>query len=222
MNANTPVIIGVAQIQQRISDPLAGKEPIDLMVDAVQAAAVDAGNPGLLGSVDSVRVIRGAWRYKHPAGYVAEKVGCQGAETVGTCFGGNMVQSTLNLSAADILAGKRDLIVLTGAEVGYSQAKAAKAGIELPVTETAGDYDFKLGKDEPMACEAELAREIRQPIQMYPIFENAIRHANGESIEAHRERVSTLWAGFSQVASGNPDAWIKDGGCRDHPHARPG
>jgi len=209
MNANTPVIIGVAQIQQRISDPLAGKEPIDLMVDAVQAAAVDAGNPGLLGSVDSVRIIRGAWRYKHPAGYVAEKVGCQGAETVGTCFGGNMVQSTLNLSAADILAGKRDLIVLTGAEVGYSQAKAAKAGIELPVTETVGDYDFKIGKDEPMACEAELARDIRQPIQMYPIFENAIRHANSESIEAHRERVSTLWAGFSQVASGNPDAWIK-------------
>lgn len=210
MNANTPVIIGVAQIQQRLSDPLEGKEPIDLMVDAVKAAAADSGNPGLLSAVDSVRVIRGIWRYKQPAGYVAEQIGCPGAEKVGTCFGGNMVQSTLNLSAADILAGKRDLIVLTGAEIGSSQAKAAKAGIELPLTETAGDYDLKIGKDEPMACEAEIARGIRQPIQMYPIFENAIRHANGESIDAHRQRISELWAGFSKVASGNPDAWIRE------------
>lgn len=210
MNPNTPVIIGVSQIQQRISAPLEGKEPIDLMVDAVRAAAEDAGNPSLLSSVNSVRVVRGMWRYHQPAGYVAEAIGAPGAETVGTCYGGNMVQSTLNVTAADILAGKHELVVMTGAEVGRSQAKARKAGIDLPLTETHGEYDFKIGKEEPMGCEAELAREIRQPIQMYPIFENAIRHANGESIGDHIKRVSELWSRFSRVAADNPNAWMRD------------
>jgi acetyl-CoA C-acetyltransferase len=45
---------------------------------------------------------------------------------------------------------------------------------------------------------------------MYPIFENAIRHARGESLDAHRERVSRLWARFNAVAQANPHAWIRE------------
>lgn len=210
MNPNTPVIIGVAQILQRISDPLEGKETIDLMVDAVRAAAEDAGNPALLESVESVRVIRGAWRHRQPAGYVAEKIGSPSAEKVGTCYGGNMVQSTLNASASDILSGDKSLIVLTGAENGNSQAKARKAGIELPKTETDGPYDRMIGKDEHMSGEAEIERQILQPIQVYPMFENALRYAAGESPEEHIRRVSELWARFSKVAATNPNAWLPD------------
>ena len=210
MNPNTPVIVGVGHINQRVTDPLEGKQPIDLMVDAVSAAAEDAGSGSLLTQVGSVRVVRGIWRYRQPAGYVAEAIGSPSAETVGTCFGGNMVQSTLNTSALDILNGIHDVIVLTGAEIGNSQAKARKLGIELPLTETEGKYDRMLGKEEPMTAEAESARQIQQPIQMYPIFENALRYARGESVEAHIRRVSELWAGFSNVAAGNPNAWITD------------
>lgn len=210
MNPNTPVIIGVGQILQRISDPLESKEPIDLMVDAVRQAAEDAGNPALLSDVESVRVVRGIWRYRQPAGYVAAKIGSPQAETVGTCYGGNMVQSTLNASARDIASGEKSLIVLTGAEIGNTQAKAAKAGIELPRTETTGAYDRLIGTEEPMSNEAEMARGIRAPIQMYPIFENALRAQAGESIEAHQIKISELWARFSKVAAGNPTAWIRD------------
>ena len=209
INPNTPVIIGVAQIEQRITDPLLGQEPIDMMVDAVRQAAVDSGNAGLLAEVESVRVIRGVWRYKHPAGYVAAKIGVPGVETVGSPYGGNMVQSVVNQSALDILRGDKSLIVITGAENGNSQAKARKAGVELTVTETNGDYSRMIGQEEPMSAEAEQARGLRQPIQFYPMFENAIRHHRGESIEAHRIRVSELWAGFSRVAGENPHAWIK-------------
>lgn len=210
MNPNTPVVVGVGHINQRITDPLEGKEPIDLMVDAVRLAAVDAGSDALLRQVNSVRVIRGAWRYRQPAGYVAEAIGSPAAEKVGTCFGGNMVQSTLNASAIDILNGDHEVIVLTGAEIGNTQAKARKLGVELPATRTEGAYDRMIGREEPMASGAEMARQIQQPIQMYPIFENAVRHAASESIEAHVKRVSELWAGFSEVAGGNPDAWIND------------
>ena len=210
MNPNTPIIVGVAHVEQRITDPLEGQEPIDLMVEAVQKAALDAGNTAMLSAVNSVRVVRGAWRYKQPAGYVAEKIGSPAAERVGTCFGGNMVQSTVNASAIDIAAGTHELIVLTGAEIGNSQAKAIKADVELPFTPVEGPYDRMLGKEEPMSCEAEQNRQIVRPIQMYPIFENAIRHARGESVTDHINRVSELWAGFSRVAGDNPDAWISE------------
>jgi acetyl-CoA C-acetyltransferase len=209
-NPGTPVIVGIAQVEQRITDPLAGKEPVDMMVDAVRGAAVDAGNPHMLSEVQSVRVIRGVWRYKQPAGYVAEKIGVPDAETVGTPFGGNMVQSVVNHTALEILAGDKDLVVITGAENGNSQAKAARAGVELPVSETSGPYNLMIGEDKSMSGEPELARSIRQPIQLYPIFENAIRFARGESIEDHLRRISEMWAGFSKVAGTNPHAWLKD------------
>ncbi|MFT6436835.1 MAG: acetyl-CoA C-acetyltransferase [Candidatus Azotimanducaceae bacterium] len=209
-NPKTPVIIGVSQLEQRLSDPLLGKQPIDSMVDAVQAAAEDAGNTALIKDIESLRIIRGVWRYKNPASYVAEKLNLSNIETMGTPYGGNMVQTVVNQSALDILSGARSLIAITGAENGNSQAKAKKAGIELPVTETTGEYSSLIGEDVKIAGEAEMARGIRMPIQLYPMFENAIRHQRKESIEAHRIRVSELWAGFSKVAASNPHAWIKD------------
>ncbi len=210
MNPNTPVIIGVGQLLQRINDPLQGKEPIDMMVAAVKKAAEDAGNPGLLKQVESVCVIRGAWKYRQPAGYVAAAIGSPSAEKTGTCYGGNMVQSLLNVSALEILTGEKSLLVLTGAENGNTQARARKAGIELPMKKTDGAYDRMVGKEEPMSSEAEVARGIVQPIQMYPIFENAVRYAANESIKAHQEKVSNLCARFSNVAEGNPNAWIRE------------
>lgn len=209
-NPRTPVIVGVHQILQRVSDPLEGKEPIDMMVDAVKGAEADTGSGGFIADASSVRVIRGVWRYKQPAGYVAEKIGASGAETVGTPFGGNMVQSVVNESALDILSGEHDLIVITGAENGNSQAKARKAGIELPLTETSGPYSKMIGEDKSMSAEPELARHIQAPIQFYPMFENAIRAQRGEAIPDHLQRISELWAGFSRVASTNPHAWIPD------------
>ncbi|MFT4713240.1 MAG: acetyl-CoA C-acetyltransferase [Candidatus Azotimanducaceae bacterium] len=209
-NPNTPVIIGISQLEQRLTDPLLGKEPIDSMVDAIRAAAEDAGNTTLVKDIESIRVIRGVWRYKQPASYVAEKLGLSNVETVGTPYGGNMVQSVVNQSALEILSGERSLVAITGAENGNSQAKAKKAGIVLPVTETSGDYTRVIGEDIKMAGEAEMARGIRMPIQLYPMFENAIRYNRNESIEEHRIRISELWAGFSKVAAGNPHAWIKN------------
>ena len=48
------------------------------------------------------------------------------------------------------------------------------------------------------------------PTQVYPLFEQALRHAAGRSVDEHLVAVSELWAGFSVVAEGNPDAWIQE------------
>ena len=208
-NSNTPVLVGVAQILQRITDPLEGKEPLLLMLDAAQAAATDTESASILSAIDSVRVIRGIWRYNNPAQFIADKLGLGAVETVGSCYGGNMVQSLVNQSARDILAGNNSVILMTGAENGNSLAKAQKAGLKLESSVAPGKYTRMFGIDQSMSNDIESALGIRQPIQVYPMFENAIRYNNSETIAEHARRISELWAGFSRVASSNPNAWMQ-------------
>jgi acetyl-CoA C-acetyltransferase len=42
------------------------------------------------------------------------------------------------------------------------------------------------------------------------LLENALRAAEGLSLDAHRIQIAALWAGLSQVAAGNPDAWSRE------------
>jgi acetyl-CoA C-acetyltransferase len=208
--SETPILVGIAQLEQRVSDPLAGKEPVALMIDAVRQAAADAGSSRLLSEAGSIRVIRGIWPYQNPAKAVGEAIGNPRAETAMSQYGGNFVQTTVNQSALDIQNGVHDVIIITGAECGNSQAKARRAGVELDWQALAGTPDRTIGEDKDMRHPAEKALRIGQPIQLYPIFENALRHHRGESIEAHLERISELWASFSRVAAGNPHAWIRE------------
>jgi acetyl-CoA C-acetyltransferase len=53
----------------------------------------------------------------------------------------------------------------------------------------------------------ELERKIMMPIQIYPMFETALRAQAGRTIEEHQKHISELWARFSAVAAKNPYAW---------------
>ncbi len=211
MNApdRTPVLVGVAQVEQRGFDPETGKEPLDLMVDAVHEATLDADAKSLLKAATSVRVIWGFWPYQNPARAVADRVGISSAETVLTPIGGNVVQTVVNQTALDICSGQHDVVILTGAECGNSQAKARKAGIELGRSEAPGTPDRIIGDPSPYLDDAEAARGMNRPFQFYPVFENALRYQRGDSIPEHLLRISELWERFSQVAVNNPHAWLR-------------
>jgi len=209
MSSNVPVLVGIAQLEQRIDDPASAREPIELMIEAVRAAAEDAGSSELL-NASAVRVIRGIWPYQNPARAVAEAIGNPNAEAGLTPFGGNFVQTTVNQSCLDIQAGKHEMVIITGAECGNTQAKAARAGLELDWQELPGEPDVWMGEEVEMRHPAEKAVRLGRPIQIYPIFEVALRHHLGLSVDEHLRRVSELWAGFSAVAADNPHAWIRD------------
>jgi acetyl-CoA C-acetyltransferase len=66
-----------------------------------------------------------------------------------------------------------------------------------------------LGGDFEMMHPYELARGIAMPVQVYPMFEQAFRRAQGRAIDEHLVRISELWARFSEVAAANPNAWIQ-------------
>ncbi len=207
---STPVLVGIAQIGQRADDPATAEEPLDLMIRATRAAARDAGAPALLTDASAVRVIRGMWPYQDPARAVAEAIGNPTAETGVSFWSGTVVHHLLSVSALEIQRGTHQTVILTGAECGDTQAKARRAGVDLAWREAPGRPDRTIGVELRMRHRAEAARGIVNPVQMYPIFENAIRRARGESIDAHIERISRLWAGFSQVAAENPHAWMRE------------
>ena len=218
-----PVIVGVAQVSQREDDPLVARSPLDLMVDAVSQAALDSGNPEIVKSINSIRVVRGLWGYQNPAQCIAEKLDLTQIETGLTSLGGNYVQTLANQSFLDIQSGHLDTIVLTGAECGRTQSRARSAGLTLdwnPVSATPGQDpigkalgvtqpDIFIGSHRNTRHEAELQRGIRHPIQYYPLFEIALRSAAGETVSTHLEKIARLWAGFSTIAKNNPDAWIQ-------------
>jgi acetyl-CoA C-acetyltransferase len=52
-----------------------------------------------------------------------------------------------------------------------------------------------------------MARGIVMPVQVYPMFESAVRAAKGAEPDDHLVAVSELWSRFSVVAAGNPYAW---------------
>jgi acetyl-CoA C-acetyltransferase len=206
---HTPVLVGVAQVEQRSRNLDGIKEPLDLMLDAMRQAEADAGAGAMLRRASAIRVIRGVWPYGNPAAALAETLGCNRAETALTPFGGNYVQTVLNRSALDIQAGRHDIVVLTGAEWGHSMARARKERRRLPLRDAPGAPDLMIGDDRPLSHEAEQALGLVQPIQIYPLFENALRYAHGESVADHLQRIAGLWARFSEVAANNPHAWIR-------------
>ena len=215
MSDRTPVLAGVAQLLQREDDPSAAKEPLALMIEAVRAAAEDAGaGDALLARTGSIRVTKGIWGYKNPALAIAEALELSGVETGLSVLGGNHVQMVLNQSCLDIHDGRHDLIVLAGAECGRTMGRAAKAGVELGWVEEREDDpapapDAVYGNPKWTRHEAEMARGMQRAVHYYAMFENALRHAAGESVDEHQERISRLWAGFSAVARDNPSAWIR-------------
>jgi len=210
LDPRTPVLVGVAQALQRVDDPSEASEPLDLMIAAVRAAGEDAKAPALAGRADTVCAVRGVWGYGDPAREVARAVGASGASTLGTPFGGNVVQACVNRLAADIRDGERDVVVLTGAEWGRTQARARREGRKPARREAPGRPDGVLGNDEPMVGPAEQARGLVRPVEFYPVFESALRHARGEGVEENRRRIAGLWARLSRIAADNPHAWIRE------------
>lgn len=206
------MLIGGGQITNRVDQGAAVLEPVDLMAEALRRAEASSGVEGVLTGVDSVRVIMLlSRRYLNPGILVADRIGADPAESLYTVMGGNYVQTLVNQTALDILEGRHDLVALTGAESWRSRSDAKKASKELHWTTQPDDTPPPtiFGEDKELMGPGEIARGIFMPVQLYPMFDNALRAADGLSLDEHRLRIATLWSAFSEVAASNPYAWTQ-------------
>jgi acetyl-CoA C-acetyltransferase len=214
MDPRLPVLIGGGQVNQR--DGEGDLEPVGLMAEALRRAAADSGAPDparLLAGADTIAAVNViSWRYADPATLVAGLVGADPARTWYTTAAGTSPQSLVSRAALDIAAGRADLVLVCGGEAWRTRTRLRREDRKPDWTVQPDDAapDWTLGEGSlPMAHPVEIERGVVMPVQVYPIYESALRARAGRSQEEHLVHLSELWAGFSAVASTNPDAWIQ-------------
>ncbi|MFM9033366.1 MAG: acetyl-CoA acetyltransferase [Mycobacterium sp.] len=207
LGPRTPVIAGVGQVNQRDESPEV--EPVDLMA----AAARKAADPRVLQALDSIRVVNLlSWRYRDPGLLVGLRIGAPEASTRYSGIGGNTPQSLLNQACLDIRLGRADAVLLVGAETWRTRMRLRARGLRPEWTRQDESVPVPPGGDGsvPMSGPGEDRIGLDRPAFVYPLFEQALRIAAGESSDDHRRRIGQLWAQFSAVAQGNPHAWSRE------------
>ena len=206
-----PVAVGAAAVQRR-SDELESKvEALELMIEAVASAAVDAVDhraPLLLDAVDIIMVPQGTWRYSDPGRLIAERL-CTSSHPRTLLAAVGVLQQTLITQACNRIAtGAADVVVVVGGEAKHRALQSLVLGQPVhdlaqestPPTETmapAGEIITRL----------EAERGLGVPALQYAIIETALRHALGFSAEEHAGELAAEWSAMSAVAAENPSAW---------------
>jgi acetyl-CoA C-acetyltransferase len=211
MDPRTPVLVGTGQVNQHDDADI---EPVDLMA----AAARQAADPRVLQAVDAIRVVNLlSWRYRDPGLLLGQRIGAPEAATRYTGVGGNTPQSLVNQACLDIQNGRADVVLLAGGETWRTRMRLRAKGIKPDWTRQDDAVPVPPGgEDVPMSGPAEDRIGLDRPSFVYPLFEQALRIANCETVEEHQHRIAALWARFSDVAAGNPHAWSREARSAEH------
>ena len=209
LDPRTPVLVGVGAVQQRETDPALAAEPLELMARALERAAEDAGDRALLARAGQILTPRGFWDYADPGRALAERFGCSGAHTLMGEIG--VLQTTLfGGAAAAIAEGRADVVLVAGGEAKFRSSCAERAGAAAPLSTQATEPDTTLRPDGDIIHPFEIQHALAMPVNQYAVVENALRFADGQGVEEHRNAVARLWAALSDVAAENPDAWRRE------------
>ena len=199
LDPRTPVLVGVGTA----SDDL---EAVELMSRATQAALADAGGRGLAAAVDRVAVPQGSWTYADPARVVTHRIGAAEATTHLVELGIPQ-QSLINDALAAILSGASEVAVVVGGEAKRWARDRERAGLDAVGTVQPGAApDVLRRRAGPLLEPVEVAHRLWDPVQQYAMIDNALRAADGQTIEGHRADIAGLWARMNEVAATNPDA----------------
>ncbi len=202
-----PVIIGVGQLRNRSAEERDAREPADLIAEAVELALADAGaSSAIRGKVDALDVVNVvSWPYADLPGLLSEWLGIAPAYRVHSGVGGNQPPRLVDLASRRIVTGESHVALVCGGESYYSLSSFRKeerlppwtrppADVKMPSARTGvSDLAWKLG--------------LYMPIRVYPLYENGLRAAQGQTLAEAQRRSAEIYADFSHVASRNPAAW---------------
>jgi len=202
------VLVGVGFASQRVAEPGGGLDVRELMAEAAAGAGADSGAPRVLAEVGRILSPRGTWDLVAPGAFVAQRIGASSAHSVRVSLGIPQ-QALLNDALLAIIHGDVAAALVVGGEARHCEVLARRAGVELtPIDETElePDEDRPLDRMDELMTPAEREARVVLPIQQYALIENALGHAEGRSLEQHKNEISTLYEGFSKVAAKNPRA----------------
>src|SRR5204863_98089 len=203
-----PVIVGVGEIVDRPKDIAAGLEPLALLEQALKRAEADSGGKllGELGSLDVVNFL--SWRYRDPEKLLAQRLGVTPAHCYYGPVGGESPIRYIHEAAKRIARGECTVAAVCGAEAQSTATKAERAGMKLPWTPFAHDVEEpKRGAafQKPLA----VTLGVFRPVTVYPFYEAASSAHWGQTPREAMAESGQLWSTYSNVASQNPNAWLK-------------
>src|SRR6202167_6000375 len=203
-----PVIAGVGEIVDRPKEIAAGLEPLTLLEHALRRAEQDSGGQ-LLGEIQSLDVVNFlSWRYRDPEKRLAEQLGITPAHLYYGPVGGESPIRYLHEAAKRIARGECSVAAVCGAEAQSTATKAERAGITLPWTPFAHDVEEpKRGAAFQKSVAIKLG--VFRPVSVYPFYEAAASAHWGQTPREAMAESGALWSVYSQVASENPNAWLK-------------
>ena len=141
---------------------------------------------------------------------VCRTLGIDPGERFYTPIGGNMGQWLVGYYADRIAAGELDCALIAGGEALATQMRGKGAGLSGVIDTEAGASPRLLGDDREPTNAAEQRHGLDLPIQIYPLFEQALRGQYGHDPATHRQALGGLYAGFNAVAVDNPGAWRRE------------
>jgi acetyl-CoA C-acetyltransferase len=228
-----PILVGAAQSTQR-KGAVPVLDPLGLMIQAGRLALCDAGADGLAHLIDTVCVVNSFSRDdENTPMRLGRALGINPREHIYSLIGGNTPQMLVNRFSRDIAAGRRQAVLIAGAEAICAMVDGArkKATLEWPDNITwrhvrhAGlpvNFDTLLhlgceheekrlrdaGESYPEPVNhAEDAFGLFMPHFMYPFFETALRASSGRTPDEHRRWLGARCERLARIAAGNPNAW---------------
>ncbi|HEY7776442.1 MAG TPA: acetyl-CoA acetyltransferase, partial [Kineobactrum sp.] len=212
-----PIIISQAQRTWRDRNP--DRSLLDALEEVSVAALQDIGSARLTAAVDTVATVPflasqvpdlAGMMPMHSGDILCQRLGLR-ATTFTSDVGGNTPQLMVNYFADRLAAGESRAVLVTGAELFATLFSALSSGQDLSHWQQSGVRPpIKLDEPRPPCTELERAHGMFEPINTYPLFESALRHAAGWDQQTHLARLGRLVSGMSEVAAANPYAWRQE------------
>lgn len=203
MSRNDPrrlCVIGASQHTVRDGN---APEPLVSWTDRAREAAASAGVEHVLPQLDSLQIVYcQSWPYDDPVGRLAAELGASPRHRHYSGIGGTTPQELLNRTSESMQRGELELAVICSAEALATVRVAKKSGERLP---------WSHRKPSPFPWEpphaSELAHEVVQAWETFPLWDTARRAKRGTSLTADAADAATMMSAMSVVAAANPHAW---------------
>ena len=222
MEDSTPILVGAGQFIEKDVPPEKALPPVGIAGEAAKAALADSGIGDRLSrhidTVVSIRIILDSTnrprleipfgRAENPPRSVAQRIGANPVSAIYGNVGGNTPQMYINEVAERISNKEIDVALIAGSEAIKTAQLALRSGLDLDWDEEDTGSMEDRGLGEELITPHEFAHGIGVPVQSYPLFENAFRAQQGNSIELHMQQLGALFEPFSKIAARNPFAFF--------------
>lgn len=206
-----PVIVGIGEYIDRPKDPRDALEPLSLWQQALHEANRDSGT-NLLYKLDSIALVGSVtWRYHDPITLLCKSLQITPLQQHNASMGGETPVRLVHEAARAISRGEITTAAVVGGEAMNAVNKARKNKIRLNWTPPADkNHTVKLEGSRITTTKLSRTLGISSPTQMYPLYETAHGAHRGLSPAQASQESSRLWQQYSEVASDNQYAWLKE------------